>query len=44
VRVLQQQELIAGQTEFAVGRGLLLDFQRAAVIDPPELAQVALTH
>ena len=28
----------------AVGFGLLLEFQSLAVIDPPELAQAALTH
>ena len=39
VRVLEQQQLIRDQPLLAIGRELLLQLQRARVIDPPELAQ-----
>ena len=44
VRVLEQQELIGDQPLLAVGGELLLEFERAGVIDSPELAQRAAPH
>jgi hypothetical protein len=44
VRVLEQQQLIADQSLLAIARQALLQLQRAGVIDPPELAQLAATH
>ena len=44
MRVLQQEELIRDQPLLAIAREPLLEFQRAGVIDSPELAQAAAMH
>ena len=41
VRVLEEQELVGDQSLFAVGGELLLELERAGVVDAPELAQCA---
>ena len=41
VRMLEEQELVGDQSLFAASGELLLELERAGVVDAPELAQRA---